>query len=63
MLLFAGLRAATNRALMAGCPLRRWGAGLLYLVGNGVLTVAAQAGYVPSVLGAWAVPPLAILIG
>ena len=39
------------------------GAGLVYLVGDGVLTVAAQTGYVPSVLGAWAAPVLALLIG
>ncbi|HYD23665.1 MAG TPA: LptF/LptG family permease [Croceibacterium sp.] len=39
------------------------GAGLLYLVGDGVLTVAAQVGYVPPLLGAWAAPVLAILVG
>ena len=38
-------------------------AGLVYLVADGVLTVAAQVGYVPSVLGAWAAPVLAGLIG
>jgi LPS export ABC transporter permease LptG len=37
--------------------------GLVYLVAAGVLTVAAQVGYVPSVLGAWAAPVLALLIG
>lgn len=37
--------------------------GLAYLVADGVLTVAAQVGYVPSVLGAWAAPVLAALIG
>jgi len=38
-------------------------AGLVYMVADGVLTVAAQVGYVPSVLGAWAAPVLAGLIG
>ena len=38
-------------------------AGLIYMVADGVLTVAAQVGYVPSVLGAWAAPVLAGLIG
>lgn len=37
--------------------------GLVYLVADGVLTVAAQVGYVPSVLGAWAAPVLAGLVG
>jgi lipopolysaccharide export system permease protein len=37
--------------------------GLVYLVADGVLTVAAQVGYVHSVLGAWAAPVLAGLIG
>ena len=37
--------------------------GLVFLVADGVLTVAAQVGYVPSVLGAWAAPALAGLIG
>jgi lipopolysaccharide export system permease protein len=37
--------------------------GLVFLVADGVLTVAAQVGYVPSVLGAWAAPVLAGLIG
>jgi lipopolysaccharide export system permease protein len=37
--------------------------GLVYLVADGVLTVAAQVGYVPSVLGAWAAPVLALLTG
>jgi LPS export ABC transporter permease LptG len=36
--------------------------GLVYLVADGVLTVAAQVGYVPSVLGAWAAPVLAALV-
>jgi lipopolysaccharide export LptBFGC system permease protein LptF len=38
-------------------------AGLVYMVADGVLTVAAQVGYVPSVLGAWAAPVMAGLIG
>jgi lipopolysaccharide export system permease protein len=37
--------------------------GLIYLVADGVLTVAAQVGYVPPVLGAWTAPVLGILIG
>jgi LPS export ABC transporter permease LptG len=37
--------------------------GLVYLVADGVLTVAAQVGYVHSVLGAWAAPVLAGLVG
>lgn len=37
--------------------------GLVFLVADGVLTVAAQVGYVPSVLGAWAAPVLVGLIG
>jgi lipopolysaccharide export system permease protein len=37
--------------------------GLIYLVADGVLTVAAQVGYVPSVLGAWAAPVLVGLVG
>jgi lipopolysaccharide export LptBFGC system permease protein LptF len=37
--------------------------GLVFLVADGVLTVAAQVGYVPSVLGAWAAPVLATLVG
>ncbi len=37
--------------------------GLIYLVADGVLTVAAQVGYVHSALGAWAAPVLAGLIG
>ena len=36
--------------------------GLVYLVADGVLTVAGQVGYVPSVLGAWAAPVLGGLI-
>jgi lipopolysaccharide export system permease protein len=39
------------------------GAGLIYLVGDGILTVTAQVGYLPPLLGAWAAPVLAILIG
>ena len=37
--------------------------GLVFLVADGVLTVAAQVGYLPSALGAWAAPVLAGLIG
>jgi lipopolysaccharide export system permease protein len=37
--------------------------GLSYLVADGVLTVAAQVGYVHSVVGAWAAPVLAGLVG
>jgi lipopolysaccharide export LptBFGC system permease protein LptF len=37
--------------------------GLTYLVADGVLTVSAQVGYVPSVFGAWAVPAIAASIG
>ena len=37
--------------------------GLVYLVADGVLTAAAQVGYVPPLLGAWAVPVLGVLIG
>lgn len=36
--------------------------GLVYLVADGVLTVAGQVGYVSPVLGAWAAPALAGLI-
>jgi lipopolysaccharide export LptBFGC system permease protein LptF len=39
------------------------GAGLVFMLGDGVLTVAAQVGNVPSLLGAWAAPVLAILTG
>ena len=37
--------------------------GLIYLVADGVLTASAQVGYLPPLLGAWAVPVLGILIG
>lgn len=37
------------------------GGGLAYLVADGVLTVFAQVGYVPAVVGAWLVPALVSL--
>lgn len=37
-------------------------AGLIYLVADGVLTVAAQVGYVPLILGAWTAPLVAALV-
>jgi lipopolysaccharide export LptBFGC system permease protein LptF len=37
--------------------------GLTYLVADGVLTVAGQVGYLPSMLGAWAAPSIAASIG
>ncbi len=39
------------------------GAGLLYLVGDGILTVSAQVGYVSPMFGAWAAPVVALLFG
>ena len=39
------------------------GGGLLYLVADGFLTVAAQVGYVPVPVGAWAAPLMTLLIG
>ncbi len=39
------------------------GGGLLYLTADGVLTVAAQVGYVPAVVGAWAAPVVFALVG
>jgi len=39
------------------------GGGLLYLVGDGVATVAAQVGYLPAAVGAWAAPVVAALTG
>ncbi|MGQ0589251.1 MAG: LptF/LptG family permease [Sphingosinicella sp.] len=38
------------------------GGGLLYLVADGVLTVAAQVGYLPAAVGAWTAPILALLV-
>lgn len=37
--------------------------GLMYLVADGVLTVAGQVGYVPSAFGAWGAPAIAASIG
>ncbi len=37
--------------------------GLVYLVADGVLTVAGQVGYLPPVVGAWAAPVLGLLVG
>ena len=37
--------------------------GLLYLAGDGVATMAAQAGYLPAAVGAWAAPVVAALTG
>lgn len=39
------------------------GGGLLYLVADGVLTVAGQVGYVPAAVGAWAAPLFFGLVG
>ena len=39
------------------------GGGLLYLVADGLLTVAGQVGYLPAAVGAWAAPVMAALIG
>ena len=39
------------------------GGGLLYLVGDGLLTVAAQVGSLPPLVGAWTAPLLVALIG
>ncbi|MGQ0560209.1 MAG: LptF/LptG family permease [Sphingosinicella sp.] len=39
------------------------GGGLLYLAADGVLTVAAQVGYLPALVGAWAAPAIAALTG
>ena len=39
------------------------GGGLLYLVGDGVLTVAAQVGYLPAGVGAWTAPIVGLLGG
>ena len=39
------------------------GSGLLYLVADGVLTVAGQVGYLPAAVGAWSAPVMAALIG
>ena len=39
------------------------GGGLLYLVADGLLTVAGQVGYLPAAVGAWAAPVIAALIG
>ncbi|HWT12788.1 MAG TPA: LptF/LptG family permease [Allosphingosinicella sp.] len=43
--------------LYAGCG------GLIYLVADGVLTVAAQVGYLPAAVGAWAAPVIVALTG
>jgi lipopolysaccharide export system permease protein len=37
--------------------------GLLYLVGDGILTVAAQVGYLPAAVGAWTTPAIGVLTG
>lgn len=37
--------------------------GLLYLVADGVLTVFAQVGYLPTAVGAWAAPAIVLLSG
>ena len=47
---------AWPRLLSAG------GGGLLYLVADGVLTVAAQVGYLPAAVGAWTAPALGLLV-
>jgi lipopolysaccharide export system permease protein len=39
------------------------GGGLLYLAADGALTVAGQVGYLPALVGAWAAPVTAALIG
>jgi LPS export ABC transporter permease LptG len=39
------------------------GGGLLYLVADGVLTVAGQVGYLPAAVGAWAAPVTFALTG
>ena len=39
------------------------GGGLLYLVADGVLTVAAQVGYLPAAVGAWSAPLVGLLGG
>ncbi|HEY6815380.1 MAG TPA: LptF/LptG family permease, partial [Croceibacterium sp.] len=65
MLLFAlplaFIAPRTGRSLPA--LLYAGAGGLLYLVADGVLTVAGQVGYVPSALGAWAAPAIAASIG
>lgn len=38
------------------------GGGLLYLVADGILTVAAQVGYLPPAVGAWAAPVIGGLV-
>jgi lipopolysaccharide export system permease protein len=37
--------------------------GLLYLVGDGILTVAGQVGYLPAAVGAWTAPVIGVLTG
>jgi len=39
------------------------GGGLLYLVADGLFTVAGQVGYLPAAVGAWAAPVMTALIG
>jgi len=39
------------------------GGGLLYMVADGVLTVAGQVGYLPAAVGAWAAPAFVALGG
>jgi LPS export ABC transporter permease LptG len=39
------------------------GGGLLYMVADGVLTVAGQVGYLPAAVGAWAAPAIVALGG